>query len=129
MKILFVVQDIDYFDSIGLMLISAIAKSKGHQTNLAILSRQNIVNIIGRLKPDIVKIVKDKLYILDAKYYKIRHSYNGKFKVLNSPGVGDVIKQIFYDIVLSGKIKQDRKRKKLPLPKETVNAFVSPAAN
>ena len=54
MKILFIVQTIDYIDAIGIMLISALAKKEGHTTHLGILSRENIITKIQDLKPDII---------------------------------------------------------------------------
>lgn len=54
MKILFVVKTIDFIDPVGLMLISAVAKARGHNTYLGILEREDIVRKIKRLKPDIV---------------------------------------------------------------------------
>ena len=54
MKVLFIVQSIDYIDSIGIMLLSALAKAEGHSTHLGILSRENIINKIQGLKPDVI---------------------------------------------------------------------------
>ena len=54
MKILIVAQNIDYIDSVGIMLISALAKRKGHITSLGILSRENIIDKIQKFKPDVI---------------------------------------------------------------------------
>jgi radical SAM superfamily enzyme YgiQ (UPF0313 family) len=54
MKILFIVQTIDYIDPIGIMLMSALAKEKGHSTHLGILTRENIIDKIRKLYPDVV---------------------------------------------------------------------------
>ncbi|MFC1990597.1 B12-binding domain-containing radical SAM protein [Chloroflexota bacterium] len=54
MKILFVTQNIDYIDPIGMMLLSALARAAGHSTSLGILEREDIVKKIESLKPDVV---------------------------------------------------------------------------
>lgn len=54
MKILFVVQDIDFLSPLGLMQISAMAKLRGDETYLAVLSREDIFEKIQQLKPDVV---------------------------------------------------------------------------
>ena len=54
MKILFIVQDIDYIDSIGIMLLSALAKAEGHTTHLGILSREDILSKIQNLQPNVI---------------------------------------------------------------------------
>jgi len=54
MKILFVTQAIDYIDPIGIMLVAALAKAKGHSTNLTVLTRDNVIDKIHDLRPDIV---------------------------------------------------------------------------
>ena len=53
-KILFITRAIDYIDPIGMMLISALAKERGYQTHLGVLSRENIMNKVKDLKPDII---------------------------------------------------------------------------
>jgi len=54
MRILFIVKAIDYIDSVGMMLISALAKKEGHTTGLGILNRENIIDKIQGFKPDVV---------------------------------------------------------------------------
>jgi len=43
-KILFVVQNIDFIDPIGMMMMSALARKKGHRTRLAVISRENLLD-------------------------------------------------------------------------------------
>ncbi len=54
MKILFALKDIEYIDPMGVMLLSAIAKSKGHETGMAVLSSESIADAIKRERPDVV---------------------------------------------------------------------------
>jgi len=54
MKILFVVKTIDFIDPQGIMLLSALAKGKGHETFLCILTRESVVNMINDIKPDVI---------------------------------------------------------------------------
>ncbi|MDP2931884.1 MAG: radical SAM protein [Chloroflexota bacterium] len=76
MKILFIVQAIDYIDSIGVMLLSALAKAGGHSTHLGILSRENILDKIQTLKPDMIAYSastgEHKYYIEANKLIKSR---------------------------------------------------------
>ena len=54
MNILFIVQDLNFIEPIGMLFISSLAKSKGHQTHLGILSREDIFEKIRKIKPDII---------------------------------------------------------------------------
>ena len=76
MKILFVVQNIDFIDPIGMMMMSALARKKGHRTRLAVISRENLLDRIARLKPDIVAYSastgEHKYYIEANKAVKAR---------------------------------------------------------
>ncbi|MEW6040633.1 MAG: radical SAM protein [Elusimicrobiota bacterium] len=54
MNILFIVKTIDFIDPQGIMLLSAIAKKKGHNVELGIMSREDILKKIESLKPQII---------------------------------------------------------------------------
>jgi radical SAM superfamily enzyme YgiQ (UPF0313 family) len=54
MKILWIVKAIEFIDPLGIMLLSALAKQEGHECHLGILSRENVLEKIDRLKPDLV---------------------------------------------------------------------------
>ncbi len=54
MKILFVTQCLDFQSPLGLMQISAVAKQKGHQSYLAVLSKENLLDKIQEIEPQIV---------------------------------------------------------------------------
>lgn len=54
MKILFISESLNFWQPIGLMLISAIAKQKGHKTYSALLPKDNIENKIIEIKPDVI---------------------------------------------------------------------------
>ncbi len=66
MKILFIVKDIDFIDPIGMMLLSALAKEKGHNTYLAILNREDIIKKINDINP---KVVAYSATTGEHKYY------------------------------------------------------------
>ena len=54
MRILWAVQTVDFIDPIGMMLISALAKGRGHQCELVVLSREDILARIARFQPQVV---------------------------------------------------------------------------
>jgi len=54
MRILFAVQSIDFIDPMGMMLISALAKKRGHSTHLVVIGRENLLERVGSLRPDMV---------------------------------------------------------------------------
>ena len=54
MKILFIVKTIDFIDPQGIMLLSALAKEKGHNTFLGILSREDILQKIVDIRPEVI---------------------------------------------------------------------------
>jgi len=54
MKILFVLKDVEYIDPMGIMLLSALAKERGHSTDLAVLSDGDLSKKVRRIKPDVV---------------------------------------------------------------------------
>ncbi|MFQ5957637.1 MAG: hypothetical protein ACE5KK_07685, partial [Candidatus Brocadiales bacterium] len=54
MKILWVVKAIDFIDPIGIMLLSSLAKKNGHSCHLGILTRENVMEKVQRLRPDVV---------------------------------------------------------------------------
>src|SRR3972149_303711 len=89
MKILFIVQNIDYIDSIGIMLVSALAKKQGHATHLAILSRDDVLDKIRELKPDVVgysgSTGEHKYYIEANKEIKAR--FPQIFTIMGGPHV------------------------------------------
>lgn len=67
MKILFVIKDVEYIDPMGLMLLSALAKERGHQTSVAVLAGGDLVKKVRDFKPDIAafsaKTGEHKYYI------------------------------------------------------------------
>lgn len=54
MKILFVIKDLEYIDPMGIMLLSALAKEKGHSTAVSILAHGDLKDKLGSFAPDIV---------------------------------------------------------------------------
>jgi len=87
MKILFIVLDIDYIDPLGIMLVSAVAKAKGHETHLGILSREDIFKKIEEIKPDIIAYGGSTG---EHKYYfsinnKIKTRFPSVFTIMGGP--------------------------------------------
>lgn len=75
---------------------------------------------VSTLIPDVVSETEDGYYILDAKYYKPTYrerSISGKPSISGQPGVSDILKQCFYQLVL----KHQEHRETLG------NAFIMPA--
>ncbi|OAN54995.1 B12-binding domain-containing radical SAM protein [Magnetospirillum moscoviense] len=54
MKILFVTSHLFYSEPLGVMLLSAIAKRKGHQTRLCVLTRQSMEEALREFEPDVI---------------------------------------------------------------------------
>ncbi|MEK6791999.1 MAG: radical SAM protein [Deltaproteobacteria bacterium] len=67
MKILFIIKDVEYIDPMGIMLLSALAKKKGHTTDVCVLSDGAMMDKLGSFKPDLVafsaKTGEHKYYI------------------------------------------------------------------
>lgn len=87
MKILFVIKDVEYIDPMGIMLLSALAKRKGHQCGLAVLANGGIRETAEGFKPDVVaysaKTGEHKYYIAANELIK---KMDGKiFTVIGGP--------------------------------------------
>jgi radical SAM superfamily enzyme YgiQ (UPF0313 family) len=54
MKVLFVERDVEYIDPMNVMLLSALARQRGHQTFLTILSDDDFEAELTRIRPDVV---------------------------------------------------------------------------
>ena len=54
MKILFVINEIEFADHIAISYLSAIAKELDHSTYICILTDNNLINKIKEIKPDVV---------------------------------------------------------------------------
>ena len=54
MKVLFVIHQLDFADHVAIAYLSAIAKQLHHSTYLCVLENQDLVHIVGNIKPDIV---------------------------------------------------------------------------
>ncbi len=67
LKILFVIKEVEYIDPMGLMLLSALAKEKGHSTALLVLTGGDIEKTVRDFSPDVVafsaKTGEHKYYI------------------------------------------------------------------
>ncbi len=67
MKILFVIKDVEYIDPMGIMLLSALAKERGHETMAAVLAEKNLTAKLESFRPDMVafsaKTGEHKYYI------------------------------------------------------------------
>jgi radical SAM superfamily enzyme YgiQ (UPF0313 family) len=67
LKILFIIKDVEYIDPMGIMLLSALAKERGHTTDLAVLSDGNLEDKVRASRPDVVafsaKTGEHKYYI------------------------------------------------------------------
>lgn len=54
MKILFVERTVEYIDPMNIQLLSAHAKALGHKTELSIMSQDDVLKDVKRIKPDLV---------------------------------------------------------------------------
>jgi radical SAM superfamily enzyme YgiQ (UPF0313 family) len=53
-KILFVERDVEYIDPMNVMLLSALARQRGHATFLSVLSEDDLEEELRRIRPDVV---------------------------------------------------------------------------
>lgn len=87
MKILFVVQNVDYIDSVGIMQVSALARQAGHTVRLGILSREDVLGEIQEYQPDVVAYSgstgEHKYYINFNQLVKDR--FPGIFTIMGGP--------------------------------------------
>jgi len=54
MKVLFVVSEVFYSEPLGIMQLSALLKSKGHQTKLAVLSWDSLLEKVKKFEPHLI---------------------------------------------------------------------------
>ena len=54
MRVLFVVNTIHFIDPLGIMLLSALAKNNGHEVSLGILQKEDVLDKINKMKPNMV---------------------------------------------------------------------------
>lgn len=107
MKILFVIKDIEYIDPMGIMLLSAFAKRKGHTTELAVLADGDLEKTVRRIMPDLAafsaKTGEHKYYIAANNVIK---SVDEKiFTVIGGPHATffpEIIAKYPFDAVCAG---------------------------
>ncbi|KPK41088.1 MAG: hypothetical protein AMJ78_06485 [Omnitrophica WOR_2 bacterium SM23_29] len=84
MRILFIVKDIDFIDSIGIMLLSSLAKKNNHDTYLGILNREDIIKKINEIRPQVIAYSattgEHKYYIAINKI--IKSKFNDIFTIM-----------------------------------------------
>lgn len=87
MKILFILKQIDYIDPMGIELLSSLAKREGYETDLCVLSKDNLIEKIEEAKPDIVaysaKTGEHKFYIEANKL--IKEKFPNIFSIMGGP--------------------------------------------
>ncbi len=87
MRILWVVQTVDFIDPLGMMLLSALAKQGGHSGHLAVLTRENILQRTGELKPEVIAYsasTGEHKYYLEANK-RIKERFPQVFTILGGP--------------------------------------------
>jgi hypothetical protein len=89
----------------------------------------SIVSEKHTVKPDVIRWIvdgnKSTMLIVDAKYYLFRFDDINK-KAENNPGVGDIIKQYFYEFILS---RDTSSADWLKFSTEYINMLVFPGMN
>lgn len=87
MNILFVIKDVEYIDPMGIMLLSALAKEKGHKTAVSVLADGDLEKKLAEFKPDVVafsaKTGEHKYYIAANEFIKSTHK--DIFTVIGGP--------------------------------------------
>tara|TARA_Y100000034_G_scaffold133385_1_gene198720 strand:+ start:6139 stop:7614 length:1476 start_codon:yes stop_codon:yes gene_type:complete len=87
MDILFVVRDVDSHSPISLMQLSAMAKQRGDQTHLGVLSKEDVLGKVKKLKPRVVAYTG---CTGEHKYYaeinhKIKKEFPGITTIMGGP--------------------------------------------
>jgi anaerobic magnesium-protoporphyrin IX monomethyl ester cyclase len=87
MNILFVVKNTDYFEPLGLMSVSAIARRDGHTCHLGIAEKQDIFGLIRRIQPGVVAY---SATTGEHNYYaelnkRVKEFFPGVFTILGGP--------------------------------------------
>jgi len=87
LKILFVIKDVEYIDPMGIMLLSALAKERGHATDVCVLANRDLKKKINSFKPDIAafsaKTGEHKYYIAANKI--IKEMQSDIFTIIGGP--------------------------------------------
>jgi len=87
MKILFVIKDVEYIDPMGIMLLSAMAKGRGHTTAVCVLADRDLKEKVRAFAPDVAafsaKTGEHKYYI--AANAVIKDIDKGIFTVIGGP--------------------------------------------
>ncbi|MBI4860063.1 MAG: B12-binding domain-containing radical SAM protein [Candidatus Riflebacteria bacterium] len=87
MKILFVIKHVEYIDPMGVMLLSALARRKGHRTHLHALSDGDVGDAVRRVAPDVVAysaMTGEHKYYLAANEVVKRHG-RSIFTIMGGP--------------------------------------------
>ncbi|MDF1552812.1 MAG: radical SAM protein [Deferrisomatales bacterium] len=74
MKILFVAKTVDFIDPLGVMLMSALARRDGHETALAVLDREDVLQRVERERPSVVA------YSASTGEHKYYVAFNARLK-------------------------------------------------
>ena len=74
MKVLFIIKDVEYIDPMGIMLLSALAKERGDDTYLNVLTENNLKESLKAIRPHVVaysaKTGEHKYYLEANKVVK-----------------------------------------------------------
>jgi len=107
LKILFVIKDVEYIDPMGIMLLSALAKEKGHATAVSVLADGRLKEDVAALRPDVVafsaKTGEHKYYL--AANNQIKSIDRKIFTVMGGPHATffpEIITQYDIDAVCVG---------------------------
>ena len=85
-RILFVTKNLDFFVPLGLSYLSAVAKQKGHETQLAIMDREDVLEKINLWSP---KVIAYSGFTGEHRYYlelnkEIKKKYD-VFTIMGGP--------------------------------------------
>ena len=107
MKVLFIIKDVEYIDPMGVMLLSSLAKEKGHKTSLAVLAHGDLKRTIEDTRPDVVaysaKTGEHKYYI--AANEVVKSVSDSIFTVIGGPHATffpDIVQKHPFDALCMG---------------------------
>lgn len=87
MKIMFVIRDMSFFEYLGIMYLSSIAKDLDHETSLAVISEHNILNILEKGLPDLLafSIMSIDVPVFRSLTKSIKEKYPKLFIIVGGP--------------------------------------------
>ena len=89
MKILYVIRDMSFIEPLGIMFLSAVGKSEGHESQLAIINEEDVLEKMVRERPDMVcmSVMSVDADVFEKLATSIKNNHPDTFIVVGGPHV------------------------------------------